>query len=173
MWAATGTAIAYAPTLSELREPYAGGSNIEFTDHGHSARTVIVSGGDENELRLGTRRVSNATILGQYRFPGGDGDGGGGGGAGEVKKEDTIKEENRGGVIREEEKPSLAELTKASEEEKHGWGMAVMHGLQAFWKFFKTPTGFLMTLYGLNIVAWGAVSLFLSFISSIVFLPDA
>ncbi|KAH9206282.1 hypothetical protein DL95DRAFT_487711 [Leptodontidium sp. 2 PMI_412] len=41
MWAATGTAIAYAPTLSELREPVARGENIEFNDHGHSARTVV------------------------------------------------------------------------------------------------------------------------------------
>src|SRR6187402_1681284 len=45
MWAATGTAIAYAPNLSELREPVAGGENIEFNEHGHSARTVTT---DEN-----------------------------------------------------------------------------------------------------------------------------
>lgn len=29
MWAATGTAIAYAPTIAELRAPVAGGENIE------------------------------------------------------------------------------------------------------------------------------------------------
>ena len=40
MWAATGTAIAYAPALTELREPVAGGENIETNEHGHSARTV-------------------------------------------------------------------------------------------------------------------------------------
>ncbi len=41
MWAATGTAIAYAPTLTELREPVIGGENIEFNNHGHSARIVV------------------------------------------------------------------------------------------------------------------------------------
>jgi hypothetical protein len=40
MWAATGTAIVYAPTLNELREPLAGGQNIEFNEHGHGSRTV-------------------------------------------------------------------------------------------------------------------------------------
>ncbi|CBY00655.1 hypothetical protein LEMA_P017850.1 [Plenodomus lingam JN3] len=36
-----------------------------------------------------------------------------------------------------------------------------MNGLQAFWRFFITPTGFLITIYGLNIVAWGAMLFFL------------
>jgi hypothetical protein len=155
MWAATGTAIAYAPTLEELREPFSGGANIEFTEHGHSARTVVT---DESGPRLigrrgsSVRRGSNATVL--NRFPTSNGEEEGGGGE-RVKREETIKEETGTG---REEKPSLKEMTKASEEEKHGWGMAILHGLQAFWKFFKTPTGFLMTVYGLNIVAWGAVS---------------
>ena len=29
--------------------------------------------------------------------------------------------------------------------------------LLAFWKFFITPTGFLITIYGLNVVAWGGM----------------
>lgn len=32
-----------------------------------------------------------------------------------------------------------------------------MIGLSAFWKWFLTPLGFLITLYGLNVVAWGGM----------------
>lgn len=55
MWAATGTAIAYAPTLTELREPVAGRENIEFNKHGHSARTVVT---DDNGALVLTNTVS-------------------------------------------------------------------------------------------------------------------
>ncbi|KAI9846080.1 MAG: hypothetical protein M1837_004336 [Sclerophora amabilis] len=40
---------------------------------------------------------------------------------------------------------------------KHTWGQATSIGLRAFWKFFLTPLGFLVTLYGLNVVAWGGM----------------
>lgn len=32
-----------------------------------------------------------------------------------------------------------------------------MIGLKSFWKWFLTPSGFLITLYGLNVVAWGGM----------------
>ncbi|MCJ1274440.1 hypothetical protein MMC21_002236 [Puttea exsequens] len=40
---------------------------------------------------------------------------------------------------------------------KHSWGEATIIGLKAFWKFFLTPLGFLVTIYGLNVVAWGGM----------------
>ena len=40
---------------------------------------------------------------------------------------------------------------------KHTWGEATIIGLKAFWKFFITPFGFLVVLYGLNVVAWGGM----------------
>ena len=40
---------------------------------------------------------------------------------------------------------------------KHTWGEATVIGLKGFWRFFLTPTGFLITLYGLNVVAWGGM----------------
>lgn len=40
MWQATGTAIAQAPNLAELRGSESGGANIEFNSQGHSARIV-------------------------------------------------------------------------------------------------------------------------------------
>ncbi|KAG0647040.1 hypothetical protein D0Z07_6420 [Hyphodiscus hymeniophilus] len=40
---------------------------------------------------------------------------------------------------------------------KHSWGEATGIFLKAFWKFFITPIGFLVTVYGLNVVAWGGM----------------
>lgn len=40
---------------------------------------------------------------------------------------------------------------------KHTWGEATQIGLKAFWKFTITPLGFLIVLYGLNVVAWGGM----------------
>lgn len=133
MWAATGTAIAYAPTLTELREPVGGGDNIEFNEHGHSARTVMK---DEVGLpvlsttRTATRRQSNADIeLGQKNAP-------------PLVRRQTLAQQ-------------------AHSDEKHGWGETTRNGFKAAWKFVSSPTGFLMTIYGLNIVAWGAMLFFL------------
>jgi hypothetical protein len=41
------------------------------------------------------------------------------------------------------------------------WKRATAIALKAFWKWFLTPSGFLITLYGLNVVAWGAMLFFL------------
>jgi hypothetical protein len=43
---------------------------------------------------------------------------------------------------------------------KHTWTQATVIGLKAFWRFTLTPFGFLITLYGLNVVAWGAMIFF-------------
>ena len=43
---------------------------------------------------------------------------------------------------------------------KHTWQEATVIGLKAFWRFFLTPFGFVITLYGLNVVAWGAMIFF-------------
>jgi hypothetical protein len=43
---------------------------------------------------------------------------------------------------------------------KHTWIQSTTIGLKAFWKFFLTPLGFLLTIYGLNVVAWGAMIFF-------------
>ena len=40
---------------------------------------------------------------------------------------------------------------------KHTWGQATKIGLVAFWKFTITPLGFLIVIYGLNVVAWGGM----------------
>ncbi|KAI9791898.1 MAG: hypothetical protein M1833_001316 [Piccolia ochrophora] len=40
---------------------------------------------------------------------------------------------------------------------KHTWAQATVIGLKGFWAFFITPFGFLLTIYGLNVVAWGGM----------------
>lgn len=40
---------------------------------------------------------------------------------------------------------------------KHTWQKSTVIGLKAFWGFFITPIGFLVTIYGLNVVAWGGM----------------
>jgi hypothetical protein len=40
---------------------------------------------------------------------------------------------------------------------KHAKWYATKIFLIAFWKFFITPSGFLITIYGLNVVAWGGM----------------
>lgn len=48
---------------------------------------------------------------------------------------------------------------------KHTWGQATAIAAKGFWRFFCTPVGFLVTLYGLNVVAWGGM-LFLLLINA-------
>ncbi|KFZ01302.1 hypothetical protein V500_00817 [Pseudogymnoascus sp. VKM F-4518 (FW-2643)] len=40
---------------------------------------------------------------------------------------------------------------------KHTWQESTAIGLKAFWKFSLTPIGFLVVIYGLNVVAWGGM----------------
>lgn len=135
MWAATGTAIAYAPTLTELREPVAGGENIEFDANGHSSRTVTTDSNGEPVLASSLTRTPTALTTRKVNEP-------------QVLKRPTL-----------ERRQTL--LEQAASEEKHNWKETTANGLRAAWKFIATPTGFLMTIYGLNIVAWGAMLFFL------------
>jgi hypothetical protein len=52
-------------------------------------------------------------------------------------------------------------VTEPTIPAKEPWSKAIFHGLTAFWKFFLTPTGFCITIYGLNVVGWGAMLFFL------------
>ncbi|KJZ75997.1 hypothetical protein HIM_04453 [Hirsutella minnesotensis 3608] len=40
---------------------------------------------------------------------------------------------------------------------KHSFCESVKLGTKAFWDYFLTPVGFLVTIYGLNVVAWGGM----------------
>ncbi|KAG0128049.1 hypothetical protein HOY82DRAFT_541592 [Tuber indicum] len=43
------------------------------------------------------------------------------------------------------------------EDAEHGWWQTTLNGLKAFWKFFTKPMGFFITIYMLNVVAWGGM----------------
>lgn len=40
---------------------------------------------------------------------------------------------------------------------RRNWTQSTVIFLKAFWKFFITPVGLLVTVYGLNVVAWGGM----------------
>lgn len=153
MWQATGTAIAYAPNVTDLRSAATGGENITFDEHGHSAREAHAEVLKEDYLvRVQTQRRAT---MGSINMQNG-------------KRSSTASADNvaptEKEVSAETESPIFASPTAEIElpvHEKVPWPTAIKHALHAFWKFFLTPTGFLITLYGLNVVAWGAMLFFL------------
>lgn len=44
-----------------------------------------------------------------------------------------------------------------AQQPKVPWTRSTIIGLKAFWKWFLTPFGFLVTIYALNVVAWGGM----------------
>ncbi|KAG9663267.1 hypothetical protein KCU64_g1425, partial [Aureobasidium melanogenum] len=118
MWSATGTAIAHAPNLTELRK-----NNIDFDADGHLATRLSLSEPDEN-------------------------------------RRETTFSKNDDKITLNPLVQTLSHSTTDAETPKT-WKQTIVTGLVAFWRFFKTPTGFLITLYGLNVVAWGAMLFFL------------
>ncbi|KAL5117640.1 hypothetical protein ACEQ8H_004533 [Pleosporales sp. CAS-2024a] len=137
MWQATATAIAQAPNLTELREPETGGSKIEFDEHGHSTR--FAKPAENGELQL-IKSVTAGVLSPVSHQP--EKQPQQGGPRHIVDRTHSFGEKQHGGV-------------------KEGWATTILNGLKAFWKFFKTPSGFCITIYFLNIVAWGAMLFFL------------
>ncbi|KAI0895999.1 hypothetical protein F4806DRAFT_48939 [Annulohypoxylon nitens] len=134
MWQATGTVIAQAPNLTDLRLPEEAGG-IDFNSQGHSALTAVrVPDGDLVPVRTATNLSLQRTVEVSPEF--------GEQGAPRPKRQQTL-------------------LEKVSEEPKKPWGPTIVHGFQAFWKFVCTPAGFCIMIYFLNIVAWGAMLFFL------------
>ncbi|KAL9062978.1 MAG: hypothetical protein Q9157_008500 [Trypethelium eluteriae] len=77
-----------------------------------------------------------------------------------------IAEEVGGGANLNEAETKKAPLTEEEiaqlpsgyiEPPKLPWTVSTVIGLKAFWRWFLTPMGFLITLYGLNVVAWGGM----------------
>lgn len=166
MWQAAGTAIAQAPNLTELRDPESGGDNIAFTAQGHSARYAVQEPhGDLALIRSNTgRRASTFSINGQSA----------GGRNVFNDKSENIRETDEPAVLNEtsdEARPGTGThdesllpsegqqfqrrqslYQKHAAEEKAPWKTTIVNGLKAFWKFFLTPSGFVITIYCLNIV---------------------
>ncbi|KAL6402663.1 hypothetical protein AUP68_14117 [Ilyonectria robusta] len=159
VWQAAGTAIAQAPNLTELRDAESGGDNIEFDARGHSARFAVHdSDGELTLIRSNTRRPTFTTpnfdqapaeepvIVADVEDA-----------AQEVTASSSEHRDHQPPLnLREkhrhlrERRRSLYEKHKGDVKEK--WGPTILNGLKAFWKFFKTPSGFFITIYCLNVV---------------------
>lgn len=156
IWQAAGTAIAQAPNLTELRDMDLGANNIVFNSQGHSARRAAVyeDTGRLALVRSNTRPVRRDTLKDIPET---------------VTAPVTIAESNTvdGSVAATDEGQNTEAKEKKRHQHKHHlWhhshgeehgkkadiGPTILHGLAAFWKFFVTPAGFLITIYCLNIV---------------------
>lgn len=150
MWQAAGTAIAQAPNLTELRDIDTGADNIAFNSQGHSVRLAAV---EEDTGRLALTKTNTT-----YRSPRSA--------AGSNRKaseptteaivpessESTSNQEKDGHHQHHHHHLHLFHRHHDGPRKKADWGPTVLHGLNAFWRFFITPSGFLITIYGLNIV---------------------
>jgi hypothetical protein len=105
-----------------------------FNEHGHGARTIWTD--DSGVSTLAATIKEAPTVVDRERA---------------VNAPAMLRDTGR--------KPTALERTHS--EEKHNWVETTRNGLKAAWKFVSTPTGFLMTIYGLNIVASGAMLFFL------------
>ncbi|KAJ3478774.1 hypothetical protein NLG97_g8485 [Lecanicillium saksenae] len=157
IWQAAGTAIAQAPNLTELRDMDMGAGNITFNSQGHSARLAAVyeDTGRLALVRSNTRVVEKDDIGEKKTAPVL---------VAETDAQDTAHDETAP-KPKEHHHHRRHHLWHHSHGQGHGKkadvGPTIMHGLAAFWKFFITPAGFLITIYCLNIVAWGAMLFFL------------
>ncbi len=152
MWQASGLAIAQAPNLNELRDPESGGGNIEFTPQGYSMRTAVEESDGELTLaksrtRVATTELSRPSVIPEDL---------------EIKEEHATEHHHHPHLHLHERGHQMLHRRqtlkdKHTSERKEKWSKTVMNGLRAFWKWFKTPAGFLITIYFLNIVAWGGM----------------
>ena len=151
MWQATGTAIAQAPNLTELREPVSGGSNITFDVHGHSTRIAKPDGDGQLTLVKSSTKTFSGPVEDAV-VPD------------EINAEPTRHPHEHHGFHRRQ---SLKE--KHASLHKESWGPTIKNGLKAFWVFFLTPSGFLITIYGLNVVVRYLLPLSIFLYHSLVF----
>jgi hypothetical protein len=132
MWAATGTAIAHAPNLTDLRK-----NNIDFDVDGHLATTFVPARFAETPQRASTlpNMMPDSSPVDSSCD------------AGKKQLQPIVQ--------------SSSETDAVEPESPKTWNQTIGIGLAASWRFFITPTGFLITIYGLNVVAWGAMLFFL------------
>jgi hypothetical protein len=142
MWQASGLAIAQAPNLSELRDAEAGGDKIEFNAQGHSMRTAVEE--SDGELTLVQTKTRRPTVV---RMPS----------VLEVAKNDSDNVHHHHHRSIHERAHGVRERRRALKDKhcskaKAKWGATTKNLFTALWKFVKTPSGFLITIYFLNIV---------------------
>ncbi|KAJ5374287.1 hypothetical protein N7517_006293 [Penicillium concentricum] len=134
MWQATGTAIAHAPNVTDLRSP----DEIFFDVHGRGTRRVSTQ--DTISGAIG-RRTTAPTI-----------------GLGHLQDEKQIA-----GAVKGASKSPFDHHESNQDQiaPKVSWANAFKKGSIAAWRFILTPTGLFIVVYGLNVIAWGAMLFFL------------
>ncbi|KAH0422718.1 hypothetical protein CcaCcLH18_12644 [Colletotrichum camelliae] len=165
MWQAAGTAIAQAPNLTELRDEDSGGDNIAFNAQGHSARFARQERDGELALVRSSTRTGSIAIANEgqpaFRSVFKDGDKPDERHEGEADEARVLMGDDGSSDPRQQFQRRQSLYEKHMAKEKAPWQTTVVNGLKAFWKFFLTPSGFIITIYCLNIVAWGAMLFFL------------
>ncbi|KAJ5369575.1 hypothetical protein N7509_014187 [Penicillium cosmopolitanum] len=133
MWQATGTVIAHAPNITDLRSP----DTVYFDMHGRSIRRVSIQTASGASKVLRSDATSTEPPFSEC-------------------KEVTSKSDELPSTARYDHSRSPKNY-----QEKQSWGKAFRKGSVASWQFICTPTGLFITVYGLNVIAWGAMLFFL------------
>lgn len=170
-FAATAEATSTAPTLTEIRRG-SWGDRENTRSQSRQRNSTRISRGSRD---LGEEPIAEHDYAGVESFP-----------ALSEEPTNTSRENTAHGetkpLVKEEEVEAFRALTGQDDGTHNGahsvkplthgekvytsgyipqpklpWTTSTAIGLRAFWKWFLTPFGFLLTLYGLNIVAWGGM----------------
>ena len=159
MWAATGSTVSQAPTLGDIRR------GTFHHDEGWNHDRVI----EHHRSRASTTSSATSRLSRQTS----------GFSVGKVKRKGTGLADVEGAIPSVEEhdehhekkqhehKDGVQEETAAASTQAPGegytpppklpWKVSFKIALWSFWKWFLTPLGFCITIYGLNVVAWGGM----------------
>ncbi|OQD82258.1 hypothetical protein PENANT_c022G07220 [Penicillium antarcticum] len=133
MWQATGIAIAHAPNIIDLRSPGA----VQFDVYGRTIRRVSTQ--IASDVRESQSAIAPAS--------------------------EAHSSEDKEKAGRSDDLPSGVQYYHAGSSkeicEKRSQRKAFKKGFIAIWRFIRTPTGLFITLYGCNVIAWGAMLFFL------------
>ncbi|XP_014558087.1 hypothetical protein COCVIDRAFT_36492 [Bipolaris victoriae FI3] len=183
MWAATGTTAARAPSLSDIRTGSFGsdgwnehaqrsraGSRASRHASGSRTSTTVTATSEQPEpSHAAIRRTSSNNVLGTQSFPAlveedtrqvleHDAQHNAVPGAPSKHSSDTATEYVDGDRPQQPKRTSSGRYTNGYiPPPKLPWKQTFAISLKSFWTWFLTPAGFLITLYCLNIVAWGGM----------------
>jgi hypothetical protein len=179
MWAATGTTVARAPSLSDIRVGSFGSDG--WNEHAQRSRAGSrasqrmsgsrTSASDPPERpNAATQKTTSDDAINTKTFP-------------VLTEEDTRQSAEQdtqhssptpGTSSKRSYDPSAEHVDGDRPQQpkrtssgryangyvpppKLPWKRSLAIGLKSFWKWFLTPAGFLITLYSLNVVAWGGM----------------
>lgn len=181
MWIATGQIASSIPTISDVRrgtfgsDGWSGEGQVVERERRASISRRGSAQTSEDASRLGTstnpespKDLQFGQAFRHQSVPEGDESG-----QRDTKETPISQLESRLSADRNSDDNSMSPNTSAAKSDsryrttpfdngyqfppKHSWGEATKIFLVAFWKFFITPIGFLVTIYGLNVVAWGGM----------------